>query len=60
MQILEYEVKRYDLWKEDLKQKCLEFPRDTDKHRRKFVALAKKQEQLLRGKMGCFRPRLAH
>lgn len=51
MQIAEYELKRYELWKEDFKQKKNDRqPQDYEKSVKKLRLLVKKQDQLLRGK----------
>lgn len=49
MQVIEYELKRYDLWKNDLAQKAQGDAKELEKNKRKFLLLAAKQEQLLRG-----------
>lgn len=59
MQIIEHEIKKYDLWKEELnrKKKSIEtagsdkaaHKKDYEKTKKKFDGLVKKQDQLLRG-----------
>lgn len=59
MQIIEHEIKKYDLWKEELsrKKKAVDsggsdkaaLKKDYDKTKKKFDGLVKKQDQLLRG-----------
>uniref|UniRef100_A0A914XR60 Kinesin-associated protein 3 n=1 Tax=Plectus sambesii TaxID=2011161 RepID=A0A914XR60_9BILA len=48
MQVIEYELKRYDLWKSDLSNKAQSDAKELEKNKRKFILLAAKQEQLLR------------
>ncbi|KAK7945363.1 hypothetical protein WMY93_001091 [Mugilogobius chulae] len=54
MSVIEHELKRYDLWREELRKKNKSAPengslrRDQDKATRKYQSLLAKQEQLLR------------
>ena len=62
MQIIEHEIKKYDLWKEELarKKRSVETgasdrtaaKKEYEKTKKKFDGLVKKQDQLLRGKYG--------
>lgn len=59
MQIIEHEIKKYDLWKEELSRKKAPadgnasdkaaLKKDYEKTKKKFDGLVKKQDQLLRG-----------
>lgn len=57
MQIIEHEIKKYDLWKEELSRKQRPAgsgdkavsKKDYEKTKKKFDGLVKKQDQLLRG-----------
>lgn len=48
MQIIEYEIKRYETWREELQQK-IKNNNEAEKSQRKLMAVVKKQDQLLRG-----------
>lgn len=58
MQIIEHEIKKYDLWRQELneKKRAAESAgeksaqrKDFEKTKRKFDGLVRKQDQLLRG-----------
>uniref|UniRef100_A0A673BZP9 Kinesin associated protein 3 n=1 Tax=Sphaeramia orbicularis TaxID=375764 RepID=A0A673BZP9_9TELE len=50
MSVVEHELKRHDVWREELRKKTKEriFKKDQDKAMRKYQGLLAKQEQLLR------------
>ena len=61
MQIIEHEIKKYDMWREELRRKKKSvdsatggsdktaLKKDYEKTKKKFDGLVKKQDQLLRG-----------